>query len=244
MKIKVIEPVIKTDNTDLMAGEYEYIRESFPSDWEIDIEYLDFGSESVESVTEQSHAIPEILRIAKKSEETGYDGIFIDCFADPGVFPAREIVGIPVVGGFMPSMALASTLGENIAILATSDNFRKNLEKTVRSSVFRDGIVSMNYLNLTVMELLDRDSTLEKLVESCREIVKRDNADVIVLGCTVMFYLVDELRTRLKSGGLGVQIVEPKKAGLRMLGLIADMNHTNSMNRIVSSNYESIVKRK
>lgn len=243
MKIKIIEPVLKTRNTDLMDGEYEYIISSLAENTEVDIEYLGYGSESVESVTEQSFAIPEILRISKKAEEEGFDGIFIDCFADPGVFPSREIVKIPVFGGFIPSMAMGSTLGENIAILATSDNFRKNLEKTVKSSSFSNSIVSLNYLNLTVLELLNRNTTLDKLVESCKTIVKRDKVDVIVLGCTVMFYLVDELRSRLKDEKIGVQIVEPKRTGLKTLGLIIEMNHSNSMNHIVCSNYEKIIKR-
>lgn len=243
MKIKIIEPVVKTANTNLMDGEYEYIISSLPENTEVDIEYLDFGSESVESVTEQSFAIPEILRISKKAEEEGFDGIFIDCFADPGVFPSREIVKIPVFGGFNPSIALASTLGENIAILATSDNFRKNLEKTVNSSSFSNSIVSLNYLNLTVLELLDRNTTLEKLIKACKTIVKKDNADVIVLGCTVMFYLIDELRLILKDEEIEVQIVEPKRTGLKMLELVTGMNHSNSINHIVSSNYEKIIKR-
>ncbi|SHJ24462.1 allantoin racemase [Dethiosulfatibacter aminovorans DSM 17477] len=242
MRIKVIVPVIKTQNTDLMDGEYEYIESSLPPGTEFDIKYLDFGSESVESVTEQSFAVPEILRIAKKSEEEGFDGIFIDCFADPGVFPSREIVRIPVVGGFIPSMALASTLGERIAILATSNNFRKNLEKTVRSSAFEDSIVSLNNLDLTVLELLDRDKALSRLADSCKDIVKRDNADVIVLGCTVMYYLIDDLKDRLRYEGCRVQIIEPKRSGLKMLTLMAELNLTNSMNHIVSANYDKIKK--
>jgi allantoin racemase len=244
MKIKVIEPVIRTENTELMEGEYEYIVSSLPNGTQIEIEYLEYGSESVESVTEQSFAIPEILRISKKAEEEGFNGIFIDCFADLGVFPLRELVQIPVVGGFISSMALASTLGENIAILATSNNFRKNLEKTVKSSSFKDSIVSTNYLDLTVLELLDKETTLKRLVESCKEIVEKDNADVIVLGCTVMYYLVDELRKRLLKEGCGVQIVEPKKTGLKILGLITDMGHSNSMSHIVTTNYETIHKKK
>lgn len=243
MKIKIIEPVIRTNNTDLLPGEEEYIVSSTPNDTEVHIQYLDFGSESIESVTEQSHAIPEILRIVNESEEDDFDGVFIDCFADPGVFPSRELARIPVVGGFIPSMALASTLGENIAILATSKNFRKNLEKTVKSSNFNNSIVSLNYLDLTVLELLDREKTLKKLVESCINIVERDNADVIVLGCTVMFYLVDELRDILHNKGCKVQIVEPKRSGIKFLSMMVDMNHTNSISHIVTSNYGTIKTR-
>lgn len=244
MKIKVIVPIIRTKNTDLMDGEYQYIQGSLPKGWDVDIEYLDYGSESVESVTEQSFAIPEILKIAGRAQNEGFDGISIDCFADPGVFPVRENVTIPVLGAFMPSMALASTLGENIAILATSDNFRKNLERTVKSSPYSNSIVTMDYLNLTVLELLDRETTIERLVESCRNIVESHKADVIVLGCTVMFYLIDELRSRLDQAGISVQIVEPKRTGLKMLSLLAEMGHTNSMSHLVETNYENIKKRK
>jgi hypothetical protein len=58
-----------------------------------------------------------------------------------------------------------------------------------------------------------------------------------------MFYLVDDLKKKLEEENCIVQIVEPKRTGIKMLSMMIDMKHTNSMSHIVSANYETIKTR-
>ena len=57
-----------------------------------------------------------------KAEAGGADGVFITCFGDPAVPAARELVDIPVVGGFEPAVSTALNLGERFAVVTALDN--------------------------------------------------------------------------------------------------------------------------
>ncbi|NHB95074.1 hypothetical protein [Photorhabdus stackebrandtii] len=49
------------------------------------------------------YSTPEIVSKIVESEEEGYNGVFVSCASDPAISVARELVDIPIVGGFEPA---------------------------------------------------------------------------------------------------------------------------------------------
>ena len=97
MKIKNIIPVTGPVITPEMI---KYIRKYLSPDTEISTSQIKVGTPSIECEYDEAMAGPDVLRLCKEAEAEGCDGIFINCFGDPAVKAARELVNIPVFGGF------------------------------------------------------------------------------------------------------------------------------------------------
>jgi allantoin racemase len=114
MKIRVIAPIILTKFNDDIRREVEQFR---APDVEFDVVNLEKGPSSVESRFDDALATIDIMEKVKKSEQEGFDGVFIDCFGDPGVEASRELVSIPVVGAFQPSVLTACLISDSFTIV-------------------------------------------------------------------------------------------------------------------------------
>lgn len=240
MKIKIIEPVIETENTKGTIEERELITRCLSKNVDFDIEYIKYGPESIESISEENYAIPGIIDIALQAEKDNFDGIFINCFADPGVLASKELVDIPVFGGFVPSILTALAIGDNISILGTSSKSRSALNYAIKSNGFKDKIASTQFLDITVLDLLDKEKTISKMVDECIKAEDENNADVVVLGCTVLSNFADELRERLKKEKCYVKIIDPKMTGLKFLKMLIEMNITNSIKNKIITHLENV----
>src|SRR5215470_4871721 len=84
---------------------------------EVSVVNLDKGPESIESECEDALVVPDFLRKAKEAEAARCDAVICDCFADPGVRAARELVNIPVIGPGEASMLLAASLGQKFSVI-------------------------------------------------------------------------------------------------------------------------------
>jgi len=117
-KILVINPVAdsrwnKTDG--------DYLKKMARKDTVIEVVNIEKGPKTIESFYDEAFALPEILNIVRGIKNQ-YDGIMINCFADPGLKAAREICDIPVTGPGESAMILASMLGHNFSIISVKKN--------------------------------------------------------------------------------------------------------------------------
>lgn len=70
------------------------------------------GPITIESEYDEAFAAPEVVKTASQEmTHRDYDGIFVNCFGDPGVRATREKLPITVFGGFEPAIYLALGLG-------------------------------------------------------------------------------------------------------------------------------------
>ena len=60
---------------------------------------------------------------ALQAEEDGFDGFVLGHFQDPGLFPARSALQIPVVGAGESTLHWAAQLGRRIALVSIDDCF-------------------------------------------------------------------------------------------------------------------------
>ena len=84
MKIAIIDPVVGV-RKEYLKQDAAYLKKHLRKDTEFEFEEISAGFPSVETVTQDvingAHIIKKVLEIQDKN----YDGIFINCFDDPGV---------------------------------------------------------------------------------------------------------------------------------------------------------------
>lgn len=235
MRIKLITAVTGVSN-EKKEKQKVYLKRYVSDTTMIDYDNVEYGFPSIESETHGIFNATEIIKKAVKAEQEGYDGIFINCFDDPGVFAIRELVKIPVYGGYLPSLLTASSLGERIGIITTDKNGILSEEIKAAHSGFKDKIVAIEPVELGVLELGDKDILMKKLIELCLIYEEKYRVQAVSFGCTGMYYIADELRERLKAKGCNIVVIEPLATGVIFLETIIQLGFTNSLNYNLNMN--------
>lgn len=227
MKIKVIEPVILDESE--VQQELKYLEQIVKTDTKLDFDLIGNGFPSIESEVHVAFNSPEIIMNAIKAEKDGYDGIFVNCFADPGVQAIREVVNIPVYGGFIPAILTATSLAEKICIIATDENGVSLLSRKIIKNGFKEKVGLIKNVGLGVLELTNKEVLLDRMINNCIEVIEQEKINVFVFGCTGMSYIAEELRFNLNKKGYKATIIEPLITGVKYLEYIINMGLTNSL---------------
>jgi allantoin racemase len=218
--ILVINPI--SDNQWNQTDE-SYLKMKAYNDTNLNVVCLDTGPKTIECSTDISYAAPEILRIINNNKDL-YDGILINCFADPIVTAAREVSNIPVVGPGEASVVLASMLGHKYSIITPQKDIIPMLERNVENVGLINKLASINCLNMTVRDLeKDKDATLNCVVEAIKNTVEHNNAEVVILGCTGLIFLYSEIK-----GRINIPVIEPAATALKMLETLIDLRLSHS----------------
>lgn len=214
MHIRVILPVIGDSLLDHVRQEAESWAAPGTT---VDVVALEQGTASIESEYDEALAAPGILQRVHEAADGDVDGLFITCFGDPGVHAAREIIDVPVVGGFEPAVLTAMSLGERIGIVTVLPNVLPMIRSLARRYAVENRIGTIRVVDLPVLGLEDREVLVNRLFEQAHDAVSGGEADVIVLGCTGMLGVAEELRGRLAAKGLRVPVVDPTGAAVTWL---------------------------
>lgn len=182
---------------------------------EMDVITLDKGTASIESSYDEHINAPYIIQKVKWAEKNKYDAVVIDCFGDPALDPARELVKIPVVGANHSACFLAAQIAQRFSII----NILPETEPLIRMLLIKYGLLqhlaSIETINVPVLELeKEPEKTLEKIVNACEKAFKEHSAYAIVLGCTGMSTLAEEAEKILRKKGINVPIIEPLRAAI------------------------------
>lgn len=208
VRILVINPVgtPRWDESDLRI-----YRSYLSSDAEVTVKSLPEGPPSVENPL--AHAWAEYLVIKYGVEWVrGYDATVVNCFLDPGVEGLRALVKAPVVGPCEASLALARAAGlRRPAIVTAGNKALWMIEDRVRRLGYGGYVAGVYGIGLTVLELdEDRGRTVDEVVEACERAL-RGGADSIVLGCTGLAGIAEEVSERV-----GAPVVDPAGAAARV----------------------------
>lgn len=179
------------------------------------------GVPSIESHVGEALAVPGVLTEIARLEEEGVDGYVLACFGDPGLDAAREVAAGPVVGIAEAGMHAATLVGRGFSIVTTLERTVGQAEHLVSRYGFAEKCRSIYACEVPVLELDDPDSDARKrVVELCRQAVREDRADAVVLGCAGMADFAAEVTREvgvpvIDGVGAGAALVE----GLVRLGL-------------------------
>lgn len=214
MKLTVVLPVITDAFTEEVRRE---VAAWAAPGTEIDVRRIARGTASIESEYDEALAGPGILDAVREAERDGADAVFVSCFGDPGVHAAREIVGIPVVGGFEPAVLTSLALGERTGVITVLPNVLPMLHGLVRRHGLSERVGSIRVVDIPVLELDPGERLLDGLAEQARAAVAAREADVVVLGCTGMLGVAAALQERLAADGTFVPVVDPTGAAVMWL---------------------------
>ena len=182
------------------------------------------GSVTIECEYDEAISAPEVIKLAvEEAEKGGIDGVFVNCFGDPGVRAVREKLPIPVFGGFEPAIYLALGLGDTVGIVTVL----KNVVPMIRGAIARAGlekrVTSLRTLNMPVLELADHDKLMSNLYAECKKAVEEDGVSVLVMGCTGIVGVNDDMMARLRADGYDVPVLEAAQCAVSLTELYARM---------------------
>lgn len=182
------------------------------------------GPVTIECEYDEAFSAPQVAALAiAESEANQIDGVFSNCFGDPGVRATREKLKVPVFGGFEPAIYLALGLGDTVGIVTVL----KNVVPMIRGAVARAGlerrVTSIRTLDMPVLELQDREKLMTHLHAECKKAIEEDGVSVLVMGCTGIIGITDEMTRRLRADGYDVPVLEAAQCAMTLLELYARM---------------------
>lgn len=215
-----LDPVTTTTTQE----EKKYIEKYLCEDTMLVVDTVKGGPASIESAYDEAYAMPWIVDSCKSAIEDGqFDGIFINCFGDPAVEAVREISNIPIFGGYSGSMYVAAALADKIGIVTIMKNVLNMLREHTAAAHLDKRIVCMRTVDIPVLELADTERLIKALVEETKKSVDEDGAQIIVLGCTGMIGVAENVEEKLHQEGYDIQILEPAQTAVKFLELNAQM---------------------
>ena len=221
LKIKNIIPVTGPVITPEMIA---YIRRYLQSDTELSASQITYGPPSIECEYDEALAAANVLSLCQEAEAEHCDGIFINCFGDPAVRAARELVDIPVFGGFEPALHLAMGLADKIAVISVMKNVLPMIEGEVAKAGARERVCCVRSIDIPVEELQQHDRLVAALIAEAIEAINVDGAQAVALGCTAMVDVAEDVQAGLLAQGYEIPVIEAAQAAVMLLELYAKMH--------------------
>jgi len=210
----VINPV-GTSQWDL--ADKEYLQRFARRGTAVTVVSLSRGPKSIEDYRSKALVCPEILKLASKKAHK-YDAMFVNCFGDPCIDALREVTKIPVLGVGETSMMMAGLLGDKFAVISPTKSTALQVESNARRMGLEIGRFSVVALEIPVLQLeRNRARTVREIAKLAKKSLS-NGAEVIVLGCTGMAYMADEIRRRIEA-----PLIEPASVTLKVAEALVDL---------------------
>jgi allantoin racemase len=226
MKIRAVTPVITESFGPLILKEFSRVA---GPETEISNVFLRSGPASVESAYDEAVAIPDVITRVREAEAEGMDAVIINCFGDPGLDAAREVVSIPVVGPCEASMHVAAMLGHKFSVITVLERLIPELDLHARKYGVASKLASARSVELPVLDLeKGREQFVGRMIEKAIEAVEEDGAHVIVLGCTGLAGLAEQVKAGLARRGFDVPVIDPAATALKLAEALVGAGLTHS----------------
>lgn len=181
----------------------------------------DAGPGSIESAADDALAAPAVMQGVIKAAADGCDGAVIDCMQDPGLFAARELVRIPVIGVAQATMLTAAGLGDRFSIVTVMGRQKPIFRELALRYGVLDRLASVRAIEIPVLELeRDRQAAMRRTVAEAERAVIEDGADTLIFGCTGMWGYAKAVAAALSELGFSVPVIDPVPLAARMACLL------------------------
>lgn len=188
---------------------------------------VDEGPASIESLYEEYLSIPPTVEKMVELEKEGYDAAILGCYGDPGLDAVREVTErMAVVGPGEAGAMAAAMCGHRFSIVTVTKSIINALEHLMDKVGVAKKLASVRAIETPVLRLAeDREGTVEAMISEGRKAIEEDRADTLVLGCMSMGFLdvAEDM-----SGALGVPVVNPGKASLKLAEALVGAGLTHS----------------
>ncbi|CEL06500.1 hypothetical protein ASPCAL09677 [Aspergillus calidoustus] len=168
------------------------------------------GPASIESRVDEAMAVPGMLAAALQAERDGAHALVISCMSDPGLDALREAVTIPVVSVAQVSMATAASLAHNFGIVTVLDRAAPILRANAAHCGYERRYVGCRSVEIPVLEIHSRAREVQEgLNRLALELVEREGAGAVILGCGGLMGCAGEIREFLAKRGIAVPVIDP-----------------------------------
>ena len=236
--ITVINPTItrEWDEADIQT----YARVANP-DTRIRVVSLDWGTASIERRVDDVLAAPGVLQRAIEAERSGASAVIINCMNDPGLYAAREVVRIPVVGPAEACMHLAAMLTHRSCLITTSAGDIPVVEELILRYHMSSRLTPVRAIGVPVLQLeTDRQAALLATVNTAELAVREDGAGAIILGCTMMAEMAEEIQAGLSQRGIEVPLLNPPLVALRLAESMIALKLSHSQRTFASPGEKAV----
>ncbi|TMU90418.1 aspartate/glutamate racemase family protein [Streptomyces sp. DASNCL29] len=186
-----------------------------------------WGPESIEGHFEGYLSAAAVLDRLTTFDEP-FDALVMAGFGEPGREGAQELLDVPVLDIAESAAQMAMMLGHSYGVVTTLDRAVPQIRDRLLTAGLLARCAGVRGTGLGVLELeADRERTVEVIVATAREVVERDGAEVICLGCGGMA----GLRERVSKALGGVPVVDGVAAAVKFAEALVGLGLSTSKAR-------------
>ncbi len=173
-------------------------------------------------------------------EREGYDGIFLSCQLDIGLYEARTLVDIPVTGTLESAALICYTMGKHFSLLSV-DYQDGEIQRTLLKTYGLDGnLASVIPIGIDANDLYpgktSEDAILERVLAATRRAREEDGAEMVIPGCTLFGSLLTYRRDNMDAA-LGIPAVDGMVAGFKLAEMRAELNRVGVLPAVSRAGY-------
>ena len=144
-------------------------------------------------------------------QDNAADAFVIACFSDPGLHVCREATRRPVFGINECGVLTALARGDRFGIIAIAARSIARHQRYLRQMGLTSRLAGERPLGMSVAETASDDGAFARMESAGRDLVEKDGADVIIMGCAGM-----ARHRRPLEDALGVPVIDPTQAAVAM----------------------------
>jgi allantoin racemase len=191
---------------------------------EVEIQHLEDCPRNIDYYVPKHLVETEILRAAVGAERDGFDALVIGCCYDPALEQAREAVTIPVVGPLEASVSLAHMFGHRFSVVTDHRKAVPKLEDLVRTYGLEANCRSVTAIDWWIDDMIgDPAAVARDAAARSREVLERDRAEVIVLGCTIIAACFEKTLLDGAPDIEGLAVINPNLIAVKVAEMLADL---------------------
>ena len=216
MRILFINPNVTEAITSIMADE---ARKSASAATTIVPATARFGTQYVANRIEAAIAGHAVLDVIAEQAE-GCDAVIISAFGDPGLYAAREMIDIPVVGISEAAFLTAYTLGRRYSMVCLTNRLRTWYMECAEEHGLAGRMASARALDVPIPDItLARETLKEHLVEQALRAVDEDGAEVIIMAGGPAAGVAREIQERIP-----VPTIDGVNCAVRLAEMLIGLN--------------------
>jgi Asp/Glu/hydantoin racemase len=189
-----------------------------PPDVQVDIRNITQGHPDIENRTNWLQNGMPVVELAQSIANDGFDGIWLTDFDMCGVEAAREVIDIPIIGGFPATAFTALALSQRFSIVTILQSTVAMQRAHPQTYGIEDTFASIRAIDCPVAQLENTDVVVMRTFEAAMKCIQEDNAQSILLGCTGFVDVASRVSTLLtETLGSYVPVIDPNQAGFSFL---------------------------
>lgn len=146
-------------------------------------------------------------------QAAGFDAVIVAAFGDPGLFAARELFDVPVVGYSEAALLTALMLGRRFSVVTFAQSLEPWYAETIEAHGLAGRSAGVRCADRAFSSLAAVGAEMEDhLVELARRAVEEDGADVVILGGAPLAGVAGRVKHRIPVPCVDAMVAAVKQA--------------------------------